>query len=109
MLILTNNQYHLWLKSAANMKLLFNASVLRIRNDGLTNFQSFFDFNRNSIESLSKACSNNIDMIVSDFLNRIAAGNAVPGTNISTILFQQLVVATNVVKYYRSNHKNAQL
>ena len=45
MLIVTINQYHLWLKGAANMKLSSDAFVLRITYEGLTNFQSFMDFN----------------------------------------------------------------
>ena len=98
--IVTNNQYCLWLKSAANMKLSSYASVLRITYEGLTNFQSFMDFNRDSIESLSKDCSKNVDRIIADFPNGIAAKNAVLGTNISTVPIRRLVVATNAVKYY---------
>ena len=67
------------------MKLSSNASVLRITYEGITNFQSFMDFDRDSIESLSKACSKNIDRIIDDVPNGIAAKNAVPGKNISTI------------------------
>ena len=40
----TNNQFHFWLKSATNMKLSYDASVLRITYEGLTNFQTFIDF-----------------------------------------------------------------
>ena len=46
--IVTNNQYYSWLKSAANMKLSSNASVLKIAYAGLTDFQSFMDFNSDS-------------------------------------------------------------
>ena len=34
--IVTNNQYRVWLKSAANMKLSSDASVLNITYEGLT-------------------------------------------------------------------------
>ena len=98
--IVTKNQYHLWLKSAANMRLSSDASVLRITYEGLTKFQSFMDFDWNSIESLSKACSKDIDGIINYVPNGIAAKNAVQGTSISTILILQLVIATNSVKYY---------
>ena len=54
---IVTKKYRSWLKSAANMKLSSNASVLRITYEGITNFQSFMDFDRDSIESLSKACS----------------------------------------------------
>ena len=100
--IVTNNQYRLWLKSAANMKLYSNESVLRITYEGLTNFQSFMDFDRDSIGSISKDCSNNIDAIVAYVPNGIATNNAIWGTNISMIPIRQLVVATNAVKYYTS-------
>ena len=95
----TNNHNWLWLKSAVNMKLSNDASVLRINYAGLTNFQSFVDFDRDSIEYLSKSCSKNIDAIVADVPNGIVAKHAVPGTNTSTISIRRLVFATNAVKY----------
>ena len=98
----TNAQFRSWLKSAANMKLSSDASVLRITHEGLTNFESFMDFDRDSIESLSKACSKSIDAIQADQANGIAAENAVPGTNISTISIRRLVVAAQAVKYYNA-------
>ena len=74
--------------------------MLRITYEGLTNFQSFMDFDRNSIESLLKGCIKDIDRIFADVPNRIAAENAVPGKNISAISILWLVVATNAVNYY---------
>ena len=50
-----NNQYRVWLKSSANMKLSYDASVLNITYEGLTNFQYFMEFDCDSIESLSKS------------------------------------------------------
>ena len=100
--IVTNNQFHLWLKSAVNMKLSYDASVLRITYEGLTNFRSFMDFYRDSIESLSKYWSNNIYAIVADVPNGIASKKAVPGTNISTISIRSLDISTNDVKYYNA-------
>ena len=73
MTILTNNQYRSWLKSAENMKLSSNASVMIITYEVLTKFQLFMDLDRNSIKSLSKACSKNIDSIIADFSDGIAA------------------------------------
>ena len=58
------------------------------------------DFDSDSIESFSKYCSKNTDRIIADLPNGIAAGNAVPRTNISAISIFRLVVATNAVKYY---------
>ena len=74
--------------------------MLRFTYEGLTNFQSSVDFERDSIKSISKFCSKNIDAIVANVPDGIAAKNAVPGTNISTISICRLVVATNDVKYY---------
>ena len=98
--IVTKNQYHLWLKSAANMRLSSDASVLRITYEGLTKFQSFMDFDWNSIESLSKACSKDIDGIINYVPNGIAAKNNVTATSTSTISIQKLFFDTNDVKYY---------
>ena len=82
------------------MKISSNASVPRITYEGPTNFQSFIDFDCDSIKSLSKTCSKNIDAIVADLPNGIATENAAPGTNINTISIYRLVVARNDVKYY---------
>ena len=82
------------------MKLSSNASVPRITYEGITKFQSFVDFDRDSIESISKAYSKDIGAIVAYVPNRIAAGNAVPGTSISKISIRRLVVDTDIVKYY---------
>ena len=91
MLIVKNNQYSSWLKSAANMKLPSNESVMRITYEGLTNLQSFMDLDCDSIESLSKACIKNIDALVDDAPNGIAPENATPGANISTISITNLL------------------
>ena len=95
-----NNQYRVWLKSSANMKLSYDASVLNITYEGLTKFQSFVEFDRNSIESLSKSFSKNTDAIVVYVPNGIAAENSLSLTNTSTISILQLVVSTNDLKYY---------
>ena len=84
------------------MKLSMDSSVTRITYEGITNFASFLDFDRESIETLSKACSRPIDEIQVDVANGIAAENAVPAANISTISIRRLVVATGAVKYYTS-------
>ena len=82
------------------MKWSSDASELRITYEGLTSFQSFMEFDHDSIKSLSKAFSKDIDEIVADTPNWIAVKNTVPGTNISTISIRRLIVATNAVKYY---------
>ena len=55
------------------MKLSSYAYVLRITYEGLTNLQSFMDFNHDSIKSLSKSCIKNIDRIIADVTNGVAS------------------------------------
>ena len=98
--IVTNNQHRSWLKIFANMKLSSNTSGMRITYEEFTKFQLFMEFDHDSIKSLSKSCSKNIDTIFAGVLNGVVAKNAVPGTNISTISIRRLVVATNSVNYY---------
>ena len=98
----TNAQFRGWLKSAVNMKLSSYASVLRITYEGLKKFDSFTDFDRESIESLGKAYSKTIDDIIADPPNGIQAENEVPQTNISTIYIRRLVVATHAINYHCS-------
>ena len=91
-----------WLKANVNMKLASDAAVLRITYEGVTDFASLLDFDRDSIEALSKACSKNIPAVTEDAANGIAAENEVPGTNISSISIRRLVVAMHAAKYYAS-------
>ena len=79
------------------MKLSPNSPVLRINYEGLTNFQYFMNFDRDSIESLSKSCSKNIYAIKAAVQNGIAAENSVTGTNISTISICRLVIAKTFI------------
>ena len=60
------------------MKLSSDASMLRITYENLTNFRYFVEFDRDSIQSLSKTCNKNIDRIFSDVPNGIAAKNLRP-------------------------------
>ena len=72
---LSNAQFRGWIKAAVNMKLLSDDSVRRITYDGLTKFDAFTYFDRESIESLGKACSKTIDTIIAYPLNGIHADN----------------------------------
>ena len=55
------------------MKQSYNSSVLSITHEDLTNFQSLMESNHDSIESLSKVCSKDIDGVIDDLPNEIAA------------------------------------
>ena len=91
-----------WLKANVNMKLASDAAVLRMTHEGVTDFASLLDFDRDSIEALSKACSKTIPAVTEDAANGIAAENEVPGANISSISIRRLVVAMHAAKYYDS-------
>ena len=82
-----------WLKSNVNIKLASDAAVLRMTCEGVTDYASLNDFDRESIEALSKACSKTIPAVAEDIANGIAAENEVPGANISSISIRRLVVA----------------
>ncbi len=84
------------------MKLLSNAAVTRITYEGVTDFRSLLDFDRESIEALAKACSKAIDAIAADNQLGITAEPAVNAANISSISIRRLVVAMQAVKYYTS-------
>ena len=91
-----------WLKANVNMKLASDAAVLRMSYEGVTDFASLIDFDRDSIEALTKACSKTIPAVTEDAANGIAAENEVPGANISSISIRRLVVAMHAAKYYDS-------
>ncbi len=82
------------------MKLTSNAAVTRILYEGVTDFRSLLDFDRESIEALGKACARDIPATVADAANNITAENKVPGANLSSISIRRLVVAMHAAKYY---------
>ena len=69
------NTFKNWLKANVNIKLASDAAVLRITHEGVIDFPSLIDFDRESIESLGKVCSRNIDKIAEDITNGIGAEN----------------------------------
>ena len=102
-----NNTFKNWLKANVNIKLASDAAVLRITHEGVTDFPSLVDFDRDSIESLGKVCNRKIDKITEDIPNGIPAENEVAGANISSISIRRLVVAMDASKYYKSIGRTA--
>jgi hypothetical protein len=100
------NTFKAWLKANVNMKLASDAAVLRLTYEGVTDFASLLDFDRDSIEALSKACSKTIPAVAEDLANGIVAENEVPGANIGSISIRRLVVAMHAAKYYTSIGRN---
>lgn len=96
----TTAAFRNWLKGGTNMKLSSDSAVTRITYEGITDFRSLLDFDRDSIESLAKACSKDIAAVVADDANNIVAEPAVTGANLSSISVRRLVIAMHAMKYY---------
>ena len=101
-MVATSPAFRNWLKQSTNMKLSSDASVLRITHEGVTDLSSLRDFDKDSIESLPRACSRAIIAVVADPENGIEAEPAVPASNVSTVSVHRLTVAANASRYYFS-------
>jgi hypothetical protein len=101
-MVTTTAAFRTWLKGNLNMKLSSDASVLRLTHEGITSLDSLTDFDAKAIKLLPKVCKDNIDAIVADVPNGIAAENAVNGANISSISVQRLIVAADAARYYQA-------
>jgi len=97
----TSASFRSWLKQSTNIKLLSDAAVTRITYEGITDYESLSDFDKDIIDSLPRSCSRALIAVVEDLPNGIAAEPAVVEGNISTISVHRLVVAANAVRYYR--------
>ena len=91
-----------YLKSANNIKLSSDAAVNRIIYEGLTNYDSLTDFDKNSIESLTSTCKEKIPAITEDVAAGISAEIEIAGANISSISIRRLIIACHASKYYIS-------
>jgi len=91
-----------WLKASTNMKLSSDASVNRVTLEGITDFNSLVDFDKQTIQYLPKVCKETIAAIIADPANNITAEVEVPGANVSSISVQRLLVAYKAAKYYDS-------
>ena len=98
----TTVAFRTWLKSNPNMKLSSDAAVLRLTHEGITNLESLTDFDDKAIKLLPKVCKDEIDAIIADIPNGIAAEPAVNGANISSISVQHLIVAADAAHYYQA-------
>ena len=95
----TNATSRNWLKESNNIRLSTDSAALRIIYEGITDFNSFLDFDRESIEALPRASSRNIDAVMDDLANSMVAEPAVPGENINSLAVRRLVVAMRASKY----------
>ena len=99
-MVQSSQAFRTWLKSANNMKLSSDSAVNRILHEGITNFESFADFDKKSIERLPSVCKESIDEIEEDDDNGIEYEAAVNGATISSISVRRLIVAVQAAKYY---------
>mmetsp|Transcript_29643 Transcript_29643/g.45321 ORF Transcript_29643/g.45321 Transcript_29643/m.45321 type:complete len:161 (-) Transcript_29643:1644-2126(-) len=72
-------EFKAWLKASTNMKLSSNGAVLRLTKEGITNFESLTDFDKESIESLLRTYKETTRAITADAPNGIAAESSIPG------------------------------
>ena len=84
------------------MKLSSDRAVTRVTYEGITSFDSLTDFDKKSIESLSRICKETIPAIPADAASGIAAEPSVPGANVSSISIRRLITSMHAAKYYTS-------
>ena len=83
------------------MKLNTKLAVNRVLYEGITDFESLADFDKEILKALSKNCTQDIPKINADPDAGVEAEPAVKGVNISTITGVRLLTALNAVKYYK--------
>ena len=98
----TTRAFKGWLKSSNNMKLISDALVLSLTNEGIHNFSSLSDLDMKSIQCLQKIYKNRISSIEADATNNIASKCPVTGVSILHISISILIVAVNTAKNYGS-------
>ena len=102
-MVVVSAGFRSWLKASTNMKLSSDASVVRVTHEGITDFRSLVDFDKEALQNLPKVCKQGIDAIAADAANNILPKAEVPGANVSSISVQRLlIVASNAARYYHS-------
>jgi len=101
-MVIISAAFKSWLKASTNMKLSSDASVNSVTHEGITDFNSLVDFDKQTIQYLPKVCKETIAAIVADSANNITAEVEVPGANVNSISVQRFLVACKAAKYYDS-------
>ena len=101
-MVVVSAAFRSWLKASTNMKLSSDASVTRVTHEGITDFRSLIDFDKETIQNLPKVCKQGIDAIAADPANNVVAEAEIPAANVSSISVQRLIVARNAARYYDS-------
>ena len=89
-MIIVTAVFKSWLKASTNMKLSYDASVNRVIHEGVTDFNSLIDFDKDTIQYLPKVCKESIAAIPAGPVNNITAEAEVPGASVSSITIQRL-------------------
>ena len=84
------------------MKLNWDDSVLRLIHEGIANFASLSDFDKNTIENLSSVWKNSIPDIEADPRNSTTAEAYVAVARISSILVRRRITVFNAANHYGS-------
>ena len=80
-MVTTSDTLHSWRKASTNMKLISDASVLRVTHEGITSYDNLVDFDKAAIKNLPRVCKGSIDAIAADMANNVQSESAVPGAN----------------------------
>ena len=94
-----------WRKASTNMKLSIYASINRLNREGIADFNSLIEFDKDTILYLPKVLKEPIAAISANPVNNITATAEVLCANVSSITIQRLLVACRAAKYYNSIHR----
>jgi hypothetical protein len=97
----TTDDFKMLLQSADFMKLNSKIAVSRVLSEGITDFDSLSDTDKESLKGLAKNCTQDIPKVTADPAAGIEAEAAVKGTCISTVSTIRLLTACNAVQYYK--------
>jgi len=96
----TKTTFRNWIKEGRNIKLSTDSAILCLIHEGITDFNSLLDFDRDSIEALPRACSKSIDAVAVDVANSVISEPAVYRANINSLAVRRIFVAMRAIKYY---------
>ena len=77
------------------MKLISDASVLRLTHEGIDKFESLSDFDKKSIHHLPSTCKDSIPAIDAYTSNNVGANAFFAGESTSSISVSRLITSVN--------------
>ena len=91
-----------WLKQGTNISLSTDTAVVRIRYEGLTDYDSLTDYDKKSILALQTACQQTIPPIPGANAGDPPLRAQIPGVHVPMRSLLRLTTAVHAAKYYRS-------